>query len=195
MKNAFSIILIVLILLLSVVANITNKKDIPDYNIDLEKEYRENKLLEENFNNDIYEESTENSGGTSSIYIEGLELILEHLPPDAMLDYDAYMNVYADGIISLLRENEDFYMSNKTTIGNVFGIYDYEKYVKFVKFFSKIDMDGGVKHIKINSIKQKSGLLEADIKIYFSKESVSIDQLLSYVYIQNEPMLFIYTKI
>ena len=195
MKNIIPILLIIVVLLISFMASMSNKEEVPDYIIDLEKEYRENKLLEKNLEDNLCEGNAEMSSGSSSLHIEGLELILEYLSPDAMVEYDSYMNAYADGIISLLDEDEDFYNANKATIGNVFGIYDYVNYSKFVKAFSDIDKISGVEYIKINNIEEEGGLLKTNIKIYFSNESVDIIQLLSYVYVENKPMLFIYTKV
>ena len=187
MKNSISIFLIVIILFVSIVANILYKKeDKFDYSVDLENDYSEG---------DFSEGNIEISGGISSIYVEGLELLLEYLPPEAMLDYDDYMNIYVDGIKILLDDDEDFYNDNRIAIGNVFGIYNYEDYIRLIKIFDGVNVKDEVQSVKINDIKEENGVLGTKIEIHFPNKVISIKQVLDYVYVKNEPMLFIYTEI
>jgi len=194
-KKAIPILLIAIILIVSFIGNVKDKSKVDDYTIDLEEELRYNKLLDMDDEDNTCEGNTEISGGISLVYVEGLELFLEYLSPKETLQYSHFMNVYADGVMSLLSNDENFYMANKTKIGDVFGIYDYEKYVGFVDRFSSIDVGDEVKSIKVNEVLENSGLLEVDIEINFNSGTVRIEQLLSYVYVENEPKLFLYTKI
>lgn len=193
MKKIIPMLLIIIVLVLSIIANIENKENIPDYTIALEEELRESKLIKNNFQDNINGKDIEKSGGTLLIRVEGLELLLEYLPPDAMLEYSDYMTVYIDSLTNLLNKDKGFYTDNEMKIQNIFGIYNYEKYSRFADLFS--DIENEAEHVKLNNVSQNGALLKTDIIIIFFNKTIKIEQLLSYIYVENKPMLFIYTKI
>lgn len=196
MKNIMPILLIIIMLLISFVTNKINTKDMLDYSLNLEEELEQDRFQRQASEENFYDGNTEYSGGSSSMYVEGLELLLEYLPPDAMVEYSEYMSVYSDGLINLLNKDEVFYNDNRVKIGDVFGIYDYLDYEKFADNFSNADINNDVKFVKIDNIKKEGGFLRLVAIVHFSSgESVNINQLLSYVYVKNTPMLFIYTEI
>lgn len=197
MKNIAPLLLILVVVLISFITNITNKNEVPNYTVNLEEEHREKKLILDDCDDEFCERNTDISGGISSMYVEGLELMLEYLPPDAMIDYEDYMNVYSDGLKSLLNGKKDFYNANKKNIGNIFGIYSYEDYFKFTKLFSGINENDRVQYIYINSIEEEKGVLNVQIEMHFSisNKVINVNQIVDYIYVKNKPMLFIYTRI
>lgn len=191
MRSLVPIFLIVAIIIISFFGSIINKKEIPDYTLDYSKVEIGRDYVEDN----VSEGNTEVSGGISLPNIENLEFLLEYLPPEAMLDYEDYMNIYIDSIYTLIKKDEEFYDINKTSIGNIFGVYNYEDYIRLSEVFDSINKEDRVEYVKINSIQEEKGSLKAEIEIHFSHDVILIEQLLDYIYVKNEPMLFIYTEV
>lgn len=197
MKDIFPIILVIVILVLSITSKIAEKKHEPDYTLEMDKEYRRNAVTEDKYQGRVSEGNTENSGGASTIYVESLDLILEYLNPDAMIEYNNYMNVYTNSMLEIANRGKSFFDNNKDVIENVFGIYEYSDFEKLVNILkdAKIEADNEILHIRINSITQQGSLLDIDIDVFFTNGSINLKQLLSYIYIEGEPNMFIYTEV
>jgi len=154
------------------------------------------KEMKENILDEGGQGNTEISGGTSDFHVENIDYILDYLDLDMMLRYRDLLSTYTINLSDLAidRNREQFYKANKEIIFNIFGISSYEGFLNInnVLLMAGVTKDTVMNYAKLEDIEEVGNLLRIKMVCNFKDGSVALEHYVNYVFIENEPKVYIY---
>jgi len=133
----------------------------------------------------------------STYDIEDIDLVYDYLDPADTSDYEDLLSIYISYIPKCSTQNpESFFETNREDIGNILGIYSYSEFLSLNKTLNDegIDKDSTITGVKLVSLKEDKGLLNAHIRLFYGEATLDMSHRLDYVYFGTQPYLFIYSE-